>query len=617
MGQCCSNSNAVEPAMDNIEGDYKNESISNQISSSKSRSCTDIIALLMMLAFIIGLVVLIGYCMCYGDVYRIINGYDDCANVCGRTNQEDIDPTGSCKREDMSMKRLLVINSDAGSGKSPNNIHRECVESCDETHFKELINRCIPNKSSKVVNSFFSKTGLSDFFQEVNEDLHLCWREMLYLCIIAFVFSVIILVLFRFVVGFVVWFVLIGVSLTTVIATIFLWVTWTKERKKLNEISVENQDYISQRKVYSYLGYAILATVITFIILLVLLVMRKRIRLVIQLFKEAGKAIASMPLLLLEPILTFLTLCIVVSLWIYLSIWVESSGFLILNNNQSFNYRKDVTMKITRWYNLFALFWFTQFIIGCQHMVIAGAVATWFFTRNKKNLSTPIITSFKNLVSFHLGTVALGSLLIAFVQMLRAILQYIQSHLRGSENRIIIGIVKCCQCCLCCFEKFLKYMSRNAYIETAIYGYGFCKSGQQAFKVLASNALRVFAINSVGDFILFLGKAFVVIATVLIGIELIQKKQGVQHVWVPLAIVGIIAYLTSHCFMTVYEMAIDTIFICFCEDCERNDGITKPYYMSRGLMEFVQNSKKALAVLDESNSQAWTSPKTISESVDK
>ena len=31
-------------------------------------------------------------------------------------------------------------------------------------------------------------------------------------------------------------------------------------------------------------------------------------------------------------------------------------------------------------------------------------------------------------------------------------------------------------------------------------------------------------------------------------------------------------------------MAIDTIFICFCEDSDRNDGIDKPYFMSKGLM---------------------------------
>jgi len=38
-------------------------------------------------------------------------------------------------------------------------------------------------------------------------------------------------------------------------------------------------------------------------VLLVILVMRKRIKLVIQLFQEAGKAINSMPLLLFEPVL--------------------------------------------------------------------------------------------------------------------------------------------------------------------------------------------------------------------------------------------------------------------------------------------------------------------------
>jgi solute carrier family 44 protein 1 (choline transporter-like protein) len=54
----------------------------------------------------------------------------------------------------------------------------------------------------------------------------------------------------------------------------------------------------------------------------------------------------------------------------------------------------------------------------------------------------------------------------------------------------------------------------------AIFGYSFCRAGQQAFKHLSSNALRVAAINSVGDFVLFLGKALVVVATVLIGIKM-------------------------------------------------------------------------------------------------
>lgn len=73
------------------------------------------------------------------------------------------------------------------------------------------------------------------------------------------------------------------------------------------QYSVERQaghtDSINQRRTTSYLAFAIVTTIITIIICLVIFVLRKRIQLVIELFKEAGKAIGSMPLLLFEPIL--------------------------------------------------------------------------------------------------------------------------------------------------------------------------------------------------------------------------------------------------------------------------------------------------------------------------
>ena len=46
----------------------------------------------------------------------------------------------------------------------------------------------------------------------------------------------------------------------------------------------------------------------------------------------------------------------------------------------------------------------------------------------------------------------------------------------------------------------------------------FCLS--QAFTVLLSNALRVAAINCVGDFVLFLGKLMVVAITAAIGVAI-------------------------------------------------------------------------------------------------
>lgn len=51
------------------------------------------------------------------------------------------------------------------------------------------------------------------------------------------------------------------------------------------------------------LSLSIIATVVTVFVVVMTVALRKRIGLVIQLFKEAGKAVAAMPLLLFQPLL--------------------------------------------------------------------------------------------------------------------------------------------------------------------------------------------------------------------------------------------------------------------------------------------------------------------------
>lgn len=255
-------------------------------------------------------------------------------------------------------------------------------------------------------------------------------------------------------------------------------------------------------------------------------------------------------------------------------------------------------MKFSRVYNVLVLLWVIEFIIGCQHMIIAGSVATWFFTRNKENMSSPITTSIGYLFNYHLGSVAFGSFIITVFEIIRAILNYIDETLKESQNEVAQSLYKAFKCLFSCLQQFLQYLTRNAYIEIAIYGDNFCTSGQQAFKMITTNVLRVAAINSVGDFVLFLGKVLVVTSTVLLGFRVLENKPGILHLWVPLTVIGVFSYFVAHCFISVYEMVIDTIFMCFCEDCNLNDGVTQEYYMSKELMDFVESSQKVLRIGD-------------------
>nr|XP_020015398.1 choline transporter-like protein 1 [Castor canadensis] len=135
----------------------------------------------------------------------------------------------------------------------------------------------------------------------------------------------------------------------------------------------------------------------------------------------------------------------------------------------------------------------------------------------------------------------------------------------------------------------------NAYTATAINSTNFCTSAKDAFVILVENALRVAAINTVGDFMLFLGKVLIVCSTGLAGIMLLNYQQD-YTVWVlPLIIVCLFAFLVAHCFLSIYEMVVDVLFLCFAIDTKYNDGSPgREFYMDKVLMEFVENSRKAM-----------------------
>lgn len=136
------------------------------------------------------------------------------------------------------------------------------------------------------------------------------------------VFSIITLLMFNYLAGVIVWVVLIGVIVVSVALTVLLWWALTLDwdlfyqflidilfnRRIHYKVAADEHpdDEIGQRNVKMFLAFAIIATIITVAMILTTIFMRKRIKLVIVLFQEAGKASFSMPLLLFEPILVII-----------------------------------------------------------------------------------------------------------------------------------------------------------------------------------------------------------------------------------------------------------------------------------------------------------------------
>lgn len=153
------------------------------------------------------------------------------------------------------------------------------------------------------------------------------------------------------------------------------------------------------------------------------------------------------------------------------------------------------------WINLFGFFWSQQFCQALFMITVAGAIAQWYFTpveNEKKNVEgSPIWTSFKMAVRYHLGSLAVGSFCIAFIQLIRSILLYIQNQFKEQieHNKLVKCLCCVCSCCLWCIEKFVKYISRNAYIIIALKGKGFCSAAVEAFTMIMSNIGTLSGLN--------------------------------------------------------------------------------------------------------------------------
>ena len=64
---------------------------------------------------------------------------------------------------------------------------------------------------------------------------------------------------------------------------------------------------------------------------------------------------------------------------------------------------------------------------------------------------------------------------------------------------------------------------------------------------------------------------------------------SLHYIFIPVILVALGAYFVADIFLQIYEMGIDTIFYCFLEDLESNDGTPeKPYFMPHKLQEIVE-----------------------------
>ncbi|KAE9009355.1 hypothetical protein PR003_g15784 [Phytophthora rubi] len=374
-----------------------------------------------------------------------------------------------------------------------------------------------------------------------------------------------------------------------------------------------SQDKQKAYAVAAYVSYALAG-----VALLLVCFFQKKIRIAVGIVKEASCALQSLPMLVLFPIIPFIMLLLLFAYTAIVGAYIYSSGEMKLsslagelaeqagqtvssNTTTTLNtVSPDQTMKILVAYHFFGFLWTAQLINAISMCTIAGAVSRYYWSRNKTSEEMgrfPVLESFKNCFRFHFGSLAFGAFIIAVVQFIRAALLYLDHQTQDLQksNLVLKVVMKVVQCCLWCLEKCLRFLSKNAYILIAMKGHSFCSSAKDAFKILMSNIAQVGAVSTVTFLLLGAGKVAVALSCAIATFAYLEKNSADYGVggahelsspMAPILLSLLLGWFVASTLLGVYEMAIDTILLCFCEDQELNKA-SGQFFMSDSLKKFV------------------------------
>ncbi|GAB6028808.1 hypothetical protein CHUAL_004619 [Chamberlinius hualienensis] len=557
-------------------------------SGATPRSVTDVLWLIIFILFCFGMVAIAAFAIVFGDPWRLIYGYDSFGNMCGNVNQ----PLGNMASSGLNLTkekylfyfnvrrpvsslricvrhcptRLLTTRDDlvefaieSGSRLCRYEIPLDRYTSSDpltglniftdnsSTDFNAcptlpvypsspIMNRCIPqsfqNITQDVINMVYGFVNGFDLFQQVMSDVYESWKELIILAAVACILSAIMVLVLHFMVTVVFWIVFIGIGLACCAGTGVLWWTYLDIKKELDSISKDELLEDSARNERAFLCYAIIASVLSVIVMSIMCCCKKKMPEVETLFKEASNCMFDLPCLFFQPVWTMAVLFSFIFFWIYIILSLATSLIPSKQRIEEYNYSDNSSTWFTEvvyvsesgirymwWYYIVVLLWMSEVILSCQQMIMAGTIASWYFAEDRKNIRCSTWKMTLNVLIYHLGSVAKGSFLITLCKLPRIIAAYIKQKVTSIENQ---NCARCCQacccCCLCSLEKFLKYMNHNAYTVIAFNSRNFCSAAKEAFLAMANEAALVTTVNTVGDFVLFLGKCLVTIITGIVGL---------------------------------------------------------------------------------------------------
>ncbi|ORC84179.1 solute carrier family 44 protein member 2 [Trypanosoma theileri] len=492
----------------------------------------------------------------------------------------------------------------------------------------ELIRKCLPKLTQPeevrdIISDPFLQKAYTFAMQGAHE-VQNSWRVFIIEAAICVALCFVFIVLMRYMVDLLVWLVIL--CLFFILAgggAICYFLYHTRGESTYLPVSGIS-DYA-----LLFLVFAIILWVLSLVYLFIILALCSKVRLVCAVIKISSRVLASVPSLLIVPIvigvliLVVLTWSVAVGMALYSARKSDSKLSLVpVTDGLKFSDETVVVINNTKFYSvasrvletdhifeylavadLFAFLWTMGFLSAFSFTVVAFVSVFWYFSSlHNSEKAVPLFGVCRAVcwtLVYHTGTIALGSLIIAIIQTIRFLLSYFAKKAKAAmgDNQLFKCVFYCMKCFVACFEKVLSVINKNAYVMMCITSNGFCLSACSAVSMILTYAVELLFLGWLLGVVIFFGKLFVVgsccvSAYFLCTVESLAPDVEVK--FMPVLVVGVMAYFMCTVFFNVYNSAADALLVCYCYDRKMNESnglYYVPYELEHQLKDYSQREK--------------------------
>ena len=230
-------------------------------------------------------------------------------------------------------------------------------------------------------------------------------------------------------------------------------------------------------------------------------------------------------------------------------------------------YVREGSVGVVVFFALFHLYWTMETCRNVGFTATAGAVGSWWYLPGAAEGVTS--GALKRASTTSLGSIALGSFIVAVLEFIRALLR------SASRRQNILACIALCL--LSCIESLIRYFNMYAYTQVALYGKDFVSAAKDTWDLFQARGATMIINDNLLGFVIGSASMICSVATcIIIGVPYFFKldddlrARGISDhgSWASLAPISafVLGAIGSSAIIAVLRSGSVTTLTVYCED---------------------------------------------------